>query len=248
MHKDECKIFKDLDWFKTLDWGSYTEETVFGRPHCAQIITAMDAEQNEDYFFNQHAFPYTQAKCSGLTRFLLVENIWTAFSKLILISQLPCIVSGMKNTEHDNPDDLSSSERGQQESSNGWMYRVAARPGIWKVSQPSQKSTSAVDPARKVAGSPITKAKTPSLWSNARDDLGANHPDAARAKRREYYQSNKIFLLDAGKAPGLVKFLARPSIMDDAGWDRLPDGTWKKAVVFPFLGGTRDKFGVLLWM
>ncbi|KAK0467862.1 uncharacterized protein EV420DRAFT_1635130 [Desarmillaria tabescens] len=71
------------------------------------------------------------------------------------------------------------------------------------------------------------------------DDLGANHPDAARAKRREYYQSNKIFLLDADKAPGLVKFLARPSIMDDAGWDRLPDGTWKKPLSYSLFSGER---------
>ncbi len=51
----------------------------------------------------------------------------------MLWGQLPCIVNGMKKAERDNPDDLSASERGRQDSSDGWMYRVAARPGVWKV-------------------------------------------------------------------------------------------------------------------
>ncbi|KAK0490619.1 hypothetical protein IW261DRAFT_1413127 [Armillaria novae-zelandiae] len=51
------------------------------------------------------------------------------------------------------------------------------------------------------------------VCSSALEDLGTNHPDAARAKRRGYYQLNKIFLLDTDKAPGLVKFLARETEM-----------------------------------
>lgn len=102
------------------------------------------------------------------------------------------------------------------------------------------------------------------ICSSAMEDLGANHPDAARAKRREYYQSNKIFLLDADKAPGLVKFLARSvagyqmkSLLNDPqteyhGRRKLGqasrwylEGTF---VVFSFLGGTRDELRVLLRM
>ncbi|SJL01574.1 uncharacterized protein ARMOST_04896 [Armillaria ostoyae] len=294
MHKDECKIFKDLDWFKTLDWGSYAEETTFDRPHRTQIVSTEDAEQRGTYFFDP-------AWCNAEPVYIRpLKPSFSIHSGEMLWGQLPCIVNGMKNAERDNPDDLSASERGRQDSSDGWMYRVAARPGVWKIAKvhvrdrphtqsgwiayhESQDPLSLVERSRYVgynSKSPSVSfvnrydwgyhmpdlGNIPRTWadidpdsgwkallerehrrkrvhkvicSSPLEDLGANHPDAARAKRREYYQSNKIFLLDADKAPGLVKFLARPSIMDDASWDRLPDGTWKKPLSYSLFSGER---------
>lgn len=77
--KDGCEIFKDLDWFKTLDWGSYVEKTTSDRAHPAQIVSTDKAGQNENYFFNpawcdaepvyvrplKSSFSIVSVKCSG---------------------------------------------------------------------------------------------------------------------------------------------------------------------------------------
>ncbi|KAG7447048.1 uncharacterized protein BT62DRAFT_99560 [Guyanagaster necrorhizus] len=54
----------------------------------------------------------------------------------MLWGDLPCIVMGMKSTEHDNPAKqvrLDSDGEGTIVQM-GWKYRVAAKSGVWKVS------------------------------------------------------------------------------------------------------------------
>lgn len=143
-HKRECKIFKEVNDLKTnRNWESWA----FKQPLAIgfnDVPPEVKTTQERPYVFDPKWRDVNSAKVQDLQGTFVIKSGATIISHCcialtltlageIVWGHLPCILMGMKTNAHDTPTVVDNTAAGSTIMTQGWTYRVPARPGIWKV-------------------------------------------------------------------------------------------------------------------